>query len=199
MSRKLFKAKPRSGAEIERDAQRIIKYFQPQALQSPVPFNIEGFFEWELEALTGVKNDYRLLPDGIHGYTDSESMESVISRDLMDDPYNLFFARSTISHEVGHAVIHVPEVRRKKAILTSIHNKNHGDLTLYRESEIPLYCNPEWQAWRFAGAVLMPEKTITMALQDGATKGELSKIFQVNLAFVETRLRSLKMSPVKCR
>lgn len=194
MSRKLFKAKPRSGKDIERAAQGIISYFQPEALEEPTAVDVERFFECELETLTGVQYDYRSLPAGIHGYTDSERMESVISVDLVNDPYSFFFVRSTISHEVGHAVIHVPEVRLRKAILTSIHNKNHGNLTMYRESDIPLYCNPEWQAWRFAGALLMPERTIKMALQAKATRGVLSDIFQVNLPFVDTRLRALKIS-----
>lgn len=194
MSRKLFKAKPRSGADIEKAAQKIVNFFQPKALKEPTAFDIERFFDCELETLTGVKIDYRSLPSGIHGYTDSECMESVISMELIEDPRNLFFVRSTISHEVGHAVIHVPEVRLRKAILTSIHNKNHSNLTMYRESDIPLYCNPEWQAWRFAGALLMPENTIRMALREKATRSELSNIFKVNLPFIDTRLRALKIS-----
>jgi hypothetical protein len=157
MSRRLVATNPRSGAQIDEMARSIIKKFQPEALEEPMPFDIERFFECEVEKITGVRSDYRTLPPEIHGYTDSGAMESVISSDLMDDSFQILFARSTMGHETGHCLIHVPEFRMKKEILRSIHDGCHNDgLRMYRETEIPVYMNPEWQAWRFSGALLMP-------------------------------------------
>lgn len=195
MSRRIVIANPRSGRQLDTMALEIVKSFQPDILAEPAAFDIERFFDCALEAITEIKTDYRPLPDGIYGYTDSETMESVISTELMEDPAQLFFARSTMSHEAGHAIIHVPEFRLKKAILTSIHNAQHGAaLRLHRESDVPIFKNPEWQAWRFAGALLMPAVAIREAIRRGNGLRELARLFQVNPAFVETRLRALKIT-----
>jgi hypothetical protein len=47
-------ASPRSGAEIDAIALRIIKKFQPKVLNEPAPFNIEVFFECDLEGYLGL-------------------------------------------------------------------------------------------------------------------------------------------------
>ena len=193
MSRKVIPAKPRSNADIEAFALSILRRYQPEALAKPTPFDIERFFECELERLTGVLPDYRPLPIGIFGYTDSDEMESVISSELMDDAYQLKFTRSTMAHETGHALLHVEEFRLKKAILRSIHNKQHVSLRMYRESAIRLYKNPEWQAWRFAGCLLMPASMVKTVLGDGCSVRAIAEIFEVNPAFVRTRLRGLKI------
>lgn len=194
MTRKLVAASPRSGVEIDGIAMSIVKKFQPEALKEPMPFDIERFFECEMEKITGVKSDYKKLPPEIYGYTDSRAMESVISSDLMDDSFQVLFARSTMSHETGHCLIHVPEFRRKRAILKSIHDDCHSDaLRMYRETEIPVYMNPEWQAWRFAGALLMPRSAIEIGINRGGAVQDLSRWFQVNPAFIRTRLKALKI------
>lgn len=194
MSLRVPVASPRSGAEIDAIALKIIKKFQPEILDEPAPFNIERFFECELERISGVKSDYRRdLPSGIYGYTDSDTMESVICSDLLDDPLQIKFTKSTIAHETGHVLIHVPEFRRKKALLRSIHDKEHVSLRLHRQANVKVFMNPEWQAWRFAGALLMPTPTFKAGVIKGLDELDLSELFQVNPAFVRTRLRALKL------
>ena len=194
MARKLVAAKPRKGLNIDATALKIIKKFQPKVLIEPTPFNIEEFFEFDLEKVSRVKTDYRVLPTGIHGVTDSDKKVSIISSDLMDDSSQIKFTRSTMAHETGHVLIHVPEFRMKKALLKSIHDDKHSSLRMYREDDIPVFRNPEWQAWRFAGALLMPAKTFKAAIQQGYDEYDLSDAFQVNPAFVRTRMRALKIA-----
>jgi Zn-dependent peptidase ImmA (M78 family) len=194
LGRKLVMANPRSGAEIDTLASTVIRKIQPEALRELNALEVERLFECELEGLTRIETDYRKLPQGIHGYTDSETMECVISQELIDDPSQLFFCRSTMGHEVGHALIHVPEFRQKKALLRSIHDPDHASLRLYREADIPTYRNPEWQAWRFAGALFMPEPMIRLAIEKGYSIEEMSEVFEVNPAFVKTRLRALRLA-----
>ncbi|OGC93168.1 MAG: hypothetical protein A2W25_06005 [candidate division Zixibacteria bacterium RBG_16_53_22] len=195
MPRRIVIASPKSGRDLDDLALKIVKSFQPELLMELRAFDIERFFECELETITGVKIDYRTLPTGIHGYTDSGTMESVISAELMEDETQLFFTRSTMSHETAHALIHVPEFRRKKAILTSVHNAEHGiALRMHRESDVRIYQNPEWQAWRFAGALLMPRPALEEAIRRGNGLRDLSRLFNVNPAFIETRLRALKIT-----
>ncbi len=188
-------ANPKSGAGIDLEAQRLIAKIQPDALNTPSSFDIESFFDVDFQRLTGINPDYRQLPHGIHGFTDSDKMECVISAELMDSNVkrDVYFARSTMAHEVSHAIIHVPEFRLKKALLRSIHDDNHANLKMYRQGDIPIYKNPEWQAWRHAGALLMPESTFRKLVAEGANAREMADIFEVNPAFVKTRARALKI------
>jgi Zn-dependent peptidase ImmA (M78 family) len=98
-----------------------------------------------------------------------------------------------MAHETGHAVIHVPEFRMKRALLRSIHDKKHPSLRLHREANVKIYMNPEWQAWRFAGAILMPARTFILAVREGLNEKNLANAFMVNPAFVRTRARALKI------
>ncbi len=194
MARKLVPANPRSGIDIDNNALKIVKIFQPEALKEFAAFDIERFFEFDLEELTGVKCDYRELDYGIHGYTDSDAMECVVCESLLEDPRQIHFCRSTMAHEAGHAVQHVHEFRKKKAVLQSMHDNAHVSLRLYRETDIPLYMNPEWQAFRFAGAILMPTPAVTELVRRGHSIDDISEIFQVSIPFVKSRLKALKIT-----
>ena len=143
-------------------------------MKKPSAFDIERFFECELEGITGVNPDYKELANGVYGYTDSESMECVISLDLIEDKYQSFFCRSTMGHETAHAIMHVSEIRKRKELIRFIHDKDH-EVRLFRETEIPVYRNPEWQAWRFSGALFMPEETIRMAIEEGYNVMDISQ------------------------
>lgn len=188
MSKTLI-ANPRSGREIDSKAHQLVQQFQPTALIKPTPFDIEAFFEFDLGEITGVSPDYGTLPWGIYGYTDSESRISIISAEMVEDPSQEKFARSTIAHECGHAVLHVLEFRKKNAFLKSFQHKD--GMRLYRRDQIPTFQDPEWQAHRFAGGLLMPEVTVRMALADKASLSELSDIFNTSEPFVKSRLKGL--------
>lgn len=139
--------------------------------------------------LSGVSSDYRVLSSSIYGYTDVERKEAVISSVLMDNQNGIRFARSTIAHEVGHAILHVKQYADKKLGLCFSNNDESNSLMLYRQKEIPRYCNPEWQAWRFAGALMLPECIFKKMIERRICDKELSDIFHINQAFVKTRRR----------
>lgn len=194
MSR-LIPANPRSKAQIEGLALSIIRAYQPGVLLNGESFDVERFFDCELEKMSGVAIDYQRLEDGIYGYTDSNTMECVMSLDLANAkaPHEKYFYRSTMAHETGHAILHVEDYRRKRAVLRSLHKKDH-ELRVYREQEIILYRNPEWQAFRFAGALLMPEPAFRDAVREGLDERELSRRFGANPAFIRSRMKALKIS-----
>jgi len=189
-------ASPRRGKEIDEWALRIVMRIQPSAARAPEPFDIERFYEVDLPKLTGVTTFYRKLSDGVYGYTHSETMVSCISIDLVDtwDRNKLRFGRSTMSHESGHCVVHVPEFRRRKSVLQSLLDRLEPPITMYRQEDIPTYRNPEWQAWRFGGALLMPTSTFEMAVRRGNSIRELGEIFDVHQPFIRARLRSLGLA-----
>lgn len=193
MSRHLVPAKPRSRSDIERLALLIIQKYQPRVITEKESFDIERFFDCELEKFTKVSTDYQKLQTGIYGYTDSVEKVCVISQELADDPDQKYFLRSTMAHEIGHAILHVRDYVSMRSAFQSIHKKYHS-LLMYREKDIVAYKNPEWQAWRFAGAILMPTPAFIAAVREGLDDTSLSERFGVNPAFVKVRKKALGLT-----
>jgi len=57
-------------------------------------------------------------------------------------------ARATVAHELGHAVLHVPYLRHQRGQARPLTRVSRAQLAPFRD--------PEWQAWAFAGCLLMP-------------------------------------------
>ena len=53
--------------------------------------------------------------------------------------------------------------------------------------------DPEWQAWRFASSLLMPETSFRVLTERNWTKKQIGRAFEVNRAFVNERIRQLKI------
>lgn len=193
MSRRVLLAEPTSGAKLDKLALELVRAVQPHVLSEIQPFDIETFFECHVEHLTGVTTGYKELNFNVHGYTDIETLECMVASDLVDDPTKIQFLRSTQSHESAHSLLHVKQFRQKKAYLRFIHDKDHANLRLHREENVPTYCNPEWQAWRLGSALLMPTPMIYKAVNEGFSVAKLSEAFDVSAPFVESRLRGLRI------
>jgi hypothetical protein len=78
---------------------------------------------------------------------------------------------------VGQAV----QVDLYRQALGSLVNLNFADKTL----------DPEWQAWEFARALLMPKHLIVEYCNQELSLNEMAKHFDLNPAFVEVRLKTL--------
>jgi len=193
MGETVVPAAGRSGKEIDLIALNLLQCYQPRVLLRPCAVDIEEFFELHLEAHTGIKASYDRLPPGIYGVTNSERMTSIVDIDLVDDKSQILFARSTIAHECGHSIIHVPEFRKKKQLLRSIQDRDDVQLKMYRKKDVPIYRNPEWQAHRFAGAMLVPEVTLRLAWKQHQDEKTLADLYQVTPAFMRSRLRAVKL------
>jgi hypothetical protein len=184
---------PTSGKKIELLATAIISHFQPEVLKGGKAFDIHRFVDTKLEDISGVTPVYtNELPSEIFGLTDSAENRLEIQASLAEDPFNEKFFRSTLAHETGHCLMHVPQLRQINRTQVFRQAKDDG-IHLYRKDPIPLYCNPEWQAWRFAGALLMPEAPLRMMLNEGAGLPEIAGVFEVNIPFLKTRLKALKI------
>jgi hypothetical protein len=197
MAHRVPLAKARTGKQIEAIALEIVEGFQPEAAAMVTSFDVERFFDCELKERTQVEPDYLFLGKGLYGYTDIEEMKCYIARELadsVDDIVQKRFLRSTQAHEIGHCFLHVQEFKQTKAILRFTHDDKHAELALHDQDEIKVFRNPEWQAWRFAGALLMPEKCVMAAVRANWTKKMMSNAFDVNRAFIEARLRALRIS-----
>jgi hypothetical protein len=195
MSHSVTLVSPRSAREIDDLALGLITSFQPIALKSVSKFDIERFFDCELESLTGVEPVYRSLGKGLDGYTDSEEMKCVICTELTDYGNSEMLRRrlrATIAHETGHCFLHVEDARRARTRLKFLHDKS-ASLELHQQEDLRAYENPEWQAWRFAGALLMPECCVRLAVDNNWSIQMMARGFDVNPAFIKVRLAALKI------
>jgi len=196
MSNPNFSFSPMSGKQIDQLATSYIQYYQPEILKKPGQFDVHRFVDTKLEDLTGVVPVYsRELPPEIYGLTDSSENRLEIQEALAEDPFQEKFFRSTLAHESGHCIIHVPQLRSINRVQVFRQGKDDGSggVQLYRKDDVPLYRNPEWQAFRFAGALLIPEGPLRMMLADRASTTEIANTFNIYQPFLKSRMKALKL------
>ena len=95
-------------------------------------------------------------------------------------------ARSTLGHELGHVVLHVPMIRRALSYLPlgfTLDRAERRDVRPFEDSE--------WQAFTFSGCVLMPRTTLTMV--PAPTVRKLAAIYNLSEAFVRSHLKRLRL------
>jgi len=188
---------PRTISEIESLAEAVVRQYQPLALEQLIPFDVEEFFECELESLTGISTDMCVLPKGLDGYTDPGMRVCVISSLLYDNADDLVTRRrlrSTIAHEIGHCLLHVPDASQPDVPNGRFENDGSCPIELYNPEDLKAFENPEWQAWRFASALLMPQACFRRAVSVGWTMKMIQNAFGVNPSFVESRKKQLSIS-----
>lgn len=187
---------PRTIVEIESLAESVVRQFQPNALKELVPFDVESFLENELESFTGISFGVLELPNGLDGYTDPGERICVISSLLYDDADNIVTyrrLRSTIAHEIGHCLLHVPNASEPKELNGRFENDGAFPIERYNPEDLRAFENPEWQAWRFASALLMPAACFRRAVSVGWTMKRIQNAFEVNSSFVESRKKQLSI------
>src|ERR1044072_6669461 len=191
------RVRPRSGQEIEEGALDLIKRFQKEVLETPSSFDVELFFDSELEDDTGIRPVFsELLPAKIGGVTDSLEMTCSVSKQLFEQRHRLTIERllrSTIAHEIGHCYLHVPDAIANREMEQIFKGKASESFKRYQPEDLKLYENSEWQAWRFASALLMPEALFRRAVDANWSIRTIQNAFEVNPAFVRTRLKELKI------
>lgn len=145
--------------QIERLTDNIRKQFNCNDCY----FDIVSFVEVVLPAIDPTFNYEYVSSDeltpGMYAYYDPSSntmkiLSSVYERACDDIGRDRF----TIAHEVGHYFLH-----------------QEGYSFARTNSEIPTYCNPEWQANTFASTLLIPKRqTKTMSIEEIRDKCKVS-------------------------
>lgn len=189
MDQKVIKFKPVSKSYLNTLGNNILKKYFPEVFKKPMETDIQRFFECDLPKMINIKTGYDYLPNGIDGFTDSEN--SIVELNLIEDPNNKCFCRSTTAHESSHGILHVPALQKYSKYLKLEKHSSQPALKLHRQSELKPYQDPEWQAWQLAGALLMPEKMIRQTISENCSIHEIARIFGVNTVFVKERLRKL--------
>jgi len=179
---------PMSREQIEGRAKTILRLMQKKALREAQPTDIENIFDVYLPS-KGVATGYTdLSARNAEGYTDATFKRSFVDSALADykDTVTERRFRSTVAHETGHAILHVPI----SALYKSFQEKGVGFKRARKD--LKPYQDPEWQAWEFAKQILMPKEPLIFLLDNyDIDVKELAEIYNVNEKFVRTRLRNL--------
>jgi len=185
---------PLSVAAIEELGRCFLEQLSPETLKAPRPLDVLRLADGQLpEFGVHVYPASRAELGNRDGATDPRGDGEVVVliaegvwEQLELTPPKSFYARTTVCHEIGHAILHVPLLRRR-LLLTNV-------LARTQRSRLRAYEDPEWQAWAFAGAILMPSITLRMLQTGGArvTSELLSTRYEVSTQMAANHMRRLK-------
>lgn len=187
-----------SWEQVNNEAEQLLWQVQPHALQGSEPVDIESIFEIDVPRLLrnqGIRfrTGSTTLEPHILGYTDALQGFSYVNSDAYDTPTGAEHrrCRATTAHETGHCLLHIPFMQR---FISSTATDSNQQLYRASRSELKPFQDPEIQAWKFAGALLMPRPAILHYLKLGKSVRWMAEAFNVNPAFVEVRMscRTLK-------
>lgn len=159
--------KPMSGKAIEEFVEEFRGLF---GLEEVVEFPVVRFAEWCLPKIgisLEVVDDWEL--DDAYAITETgkgiiKIRQSVYEAAVKGSSRHKF----TLSHEIGHAVLHTP------------------DRVEFARGEVPPYRDSEWQANRFAAALLAPR-----SLAMGLTAKQIAERFNISSEAACLRYREL--------
>lgn len=185
---------PVSTAKLERQGIEFLRKVAPSHLSMPRVLDVLDIVENILPYTLGIRT-YPASPEELgprEGATDPTSDEGTdililnsLWNDLLGGGRQANRARATIMHEIAHAYLHAPIVRRVLASATK------PILPRARREEIPVYQDPEWQAWTLAGCMIMPSKTLLML--DDLSPRNVGEIYGVSESFATAHLRRSKI------
>lgn len=159
--------KPMSGKSIEELVEDFREMF---GLTDVVIFPVLKFLELalpQIEIDTEIVEDWE-LPDA-YAITDTGKGIIKIRNSVYEGAYRgVARDKFTICHEIGHAVLHTP------------------DRVEFARGSIPKYMQSEWQANRFAAALLAPRN---LAL--GMMPVQMSNTFQISMDAANFRYQDL--------
>ena len=121
-------------------------------------------------------DDDEIFENKEEAYTDMSTGVIYIKQSVMEQACRRSYKRGafTLIHELGHYLLHYLQ----------------NDVRLTRESddvEVPIYCDPEWQADTFASEFLMPyDECINMEPE------EIRKTYHVSRKAAEVRFNKIQ-------
>lgn len=180
--------------DINRFTLRILECVQPRVTRGKEAFDVDRFIEI-LEDEMSIDFDFTYdLPSEVHGCTATIDNKVLIQAELADDPWQIRYLRSTVTHECGHVLLHLPLLRKfsQEKTFTQKKMENQG-LNLYSNKPKEVYKDPEWQAWEFTGSILMPKPALVTLAESGMSLRDMADHFIVNKVFLRSRMKKLKM------
>jgi uncharacterized protein DUF955 len=189
---------PLGVAAISELARCFLEQLAPEVLSAPQRLDVLELVDTRLPRFgIHVCPASRAEIGSLSGATDPSGSDHEVTILVSEDVWkqlelsgaHCYYARTTVCHEIGHAILHVPILRRRLQVTNM--------LARTQRSNLPAYCDPEWQAWAFSGAVLMPTVTLQMLQRGhGRLSADLvSGIYEVSTQMALKHLKRLKMVP----
>lgn len=174
-----------SGSDIERMTQKDLEHFDSECLEHPKPLCVWRAFDqlhdFGIQTMVienlGVEGMCLAYQGVITVILDNQTYEGCCD----DNPRDRF----SVSHEIGHALHHQDYLLESSMIPPA----------LFRRGDLKPYEDPEWQAERYASALLMPADMVCAVLdgQDMAYAAEsLMETFIVSRPAAKKRLENLQ-------
>ena len=146
-----------SYGDLRRHAARFLDVHHPsRTIPVPIEEIAEARLGLDIVPVPGLQETLPSDEFGVIGYLTSDLREIHVDDWIWHHRYNRY--RFTIAHEIGHAVLHkelyegrqVDSIESWKVFINSIPDEVHGWY--------------EWQAYAFAGLVLVPEVPLREAV-----------------------------------
>jgi hypothetical protein len=194
LDEQVFDMPAMSMAKIERLGEVLLKTLAPETLRQPMPLDLVRMIDKVLP-----QYDIHVYPaeqaelGSREAATDPEGKSEIIILVEEEAWKNLYRggaranrARATVSHEISHAILHVPVIRKRL-------KSERKDFLLARvkRSDLPPYRDPEWQAWALAGCLLMPRLTIEML--DDQSPFNIAEVYAVSSDFARSHCKRLRL------
>ena len=181
---------PLSGEQIEARSLSLVRQLHPDTIDRCIALPIHLILETQLTAVCGVHFCVDNLPDGTEGRFEGD--ELIINNNVYwaahrGDPR----ARYTFAHEFGHCVLH-------KAQLKAMNQSRTNAPRLYCRDELKPYLDPEWQANKFAAALLMPRPAVRALAagqplwRPGELESEVAQVLNVSKQTAGYRVADLR-------
>lgn len=194
LDEQVFDMPPLSMERIERLGELLSQTLAPKTLINPIALDV-------IALIDNVLPQYDIFVYPAHheelgsreAATDPDGQSEVIIL-VEEEAWNNLYRggakanrpQATIIHEISHAILHVPVIRKRL-------NSEQKDLLLARvkRSDLPPYRDPEWQAWALAGCLLMPRRTIEM-LEDKSLFN-IAEVYAVSPDFARSHSKRLRL------
>lgn len=192
MSEVAFRVSSRTTAEIAGVAHDFLQSVNAENLRGPEPLDLARVFEDVLPQrgiqLYPVDEGELPLSEGETRPGIDDSIEIWLRTPYFDALFSRSSktrrARATGGHELGHASLHLRELRvlRSAPARLALQRAVRTDLRPFEDSE--------WQAWTFAEALLLPPATVKAMARVSAR--DLASSFDVSESFAASYLKRFK-------
>lgn len=190
-----------SKKKIEDRVAGIVREQYPDAWKGLEPIPVDDLYEFVAPSMLGISVDYRDLSSmglKVEGWTNSDQKVSYVDSAIAQNfsVAGRRYYRSTVGHELGHCFLHM-HLGRWRASRQFLGLSLHRDRRLLKPYE-----DPEWQAWHFCKELCAPQHLVQRLAakyhKNTATMMDaMIETFDMSYSFIESRLRSLKLSPIK--
>ena len=183
---------PLSVWEIERRAEKFLEEYQEDMLRRPMPLDVAGLVDYLPQHRISVSpaSAEELGPqvEAIATWEQFPEIEILMLeeqwRALFERGEQTHRAHATLPHELAHGVLHAEQLHISETGPKAL------ALRVTKRSNLEAFRDPEWQAWTWAGFVLMPRRILVDL--DCLEPEYVSEVYDVSPEMARYHLRLLR-------